>query len=113
MDYPSYDNAAEQAVLGALLLGDKLTLGAVASIVSSRDFHHECHQQIFEATMRLADRGETVDLLTLQEELIRQGTFEQIGGFDFLVGLFDNVPTTLQVAYHAKTVRLCALWRGC
>ena len=112
MDYASYDNVAEQYVLGALLIGDAFDLGAVTSIVSSRDFYQERHQQIFEAIVRLADRGEPVNLLALQTELIHQGVFDQIGGFAFLVGLFDNVPTTLQVADHAKTVRLCALWRG-
>ncbi len=112
MDYASYDNAAEQCVLGALLLGDRFTLGAVTSIVSSRDFYEERHQQIFEALVGLADKGETIDLLTLQEELIQRGVFEQIGGFAFLLGLFDKLPTTLQVADYAKTVRLCALWRG-
>jgi replicative DNA helicase len=111
IDYASHDNTAEQCVLGALLLGDKSTLGAVTSIVSSRDFYQQHHQQIFEAIICLADKGETVDLLTVHQELVHRGIFEQIGGFAFLLNLFDNVPTTLQAADHAKTIHLCALWR--
>jgi len=112
MAFAGYDETTEKSVLGALLLGDKFALGTVTSIITSRDFYQKHHQQTFEAIIRLADKGEGVDLLTVRDELIRHDIFEQVGGLAFLMGLFDSLPTAAHVADYAKTVRLCALWRG-
>jgi replicative DNA helicase len=109
---PNYDNEAEQSVLGALLLGDKSALETAKSIISTRDFYKERHRQVFNAILTLAEHGEPINLITLMEELSRQGIYEQVGGLQFLTGLFDTIPLPIYIADYAEIVRLCALWRG-
>ena len=112
MASPSYDETAERSVLGALLIGDLAALETAKSILASRDFHEKRHQQVFEAIIHLSEQGQPVDLITVQEDLVRRGIYEETGGLLFLIGLFDAVPLPLFIDDYARTVRLCALWRG-
>ena len=107
----SYDETAERCVLGALLLGEQSALESAKSILSSRDFYEARHQKLFDTILYLSELSQAVDLVSVQEDLTRKGVFEDIGGMQFLVGLFDALPVSQDVDGCAETVRLCALWR--
>ena len=68
---PPHNLDAERAVLGAILLEGRETLPRVVEVLRPSDFYTEAHRAIYQAMLSLFDRGEPVDLLTLQEELRR------------------------------------------
>src|SRR4026208_926550 len=77
---PPHNLDAERAVLGAILLEGREALPRVVELLRPSDFYTEAHRAIYHAMLGLFDRGEPVDLLTLQEELRRTDQLSLVGG---------------------------------
>jgi replicative DNA helicase len=107
---PPYSEAAEQAVLSAMLLDADALLRATEYVDESM-FYRESHRRVFRAMLALSERGEVIDPLTLSEELSRKNELEAAGGREYVAYLVDVVPTAANVEYHAKIVREKALRR--
>lgn len=73
-----HDLAAEQGVLGAMLIW-RDTIEAALRLLRADDFYRPAHQAAFEAARQLYERGETADPVTVAAELRRQGV---VDGFD-------------------------------
>lgn len=100
---PPQNLEAEQAVLGAIFLEpSSLTLASEALI--PEDFYRGAHQRIFNAMLRLNDKGEAVDLITVTEELAASNQLEDVGGMSYLSELAGSVPTAANIEYYAKIV---------
>ncbi len=72
----------EEAVLGALML-EKDALTTVIEILKPENFYKEAHQQVYEAILELFDNSEPVDLLTVTNQLRKNGNIEKVGGTYF------------------------------
>ncbi|HEV2642896.1 MAG TPA: DnaB-like helicase N-terminal domain-containing protein, partial [Candidatus Elarobacter sp.] len=107
---PPYSEAAEQAVLSAMLLDADALLRATEYVDESM-FYREAHRRLFRAMVSLSERGEVIDPLTLSEELSRKNELEASGGREYIAYLVDVVPTAANIEYHAKIVREKALRR--
>jgi len=107
---PPYSEAAEQAVLSAMLLDADALLRATEHVDESM-FYRESHRRIFRAMLALSERGEVIDPLTLTEELSRKSELDAAGGREYIAYLVDVVPTAANVEYHARIVREKALRR--
>src|SRR5437588_258818 len=73
--------------------------------------YRDIDRYIFEAISDLARRDEPADLLTVAEELQRQGRLELIGGRPYLGALQESVPTAAHCEYYAKIVAEKAVLR--
>lgn len=100
----------EAAVLGAMLL-EKEAIAKAIEVLDDTAFYRPAHQLIFQAMERLFERGEPVDVLTLIEELRRQGDLEKAGGEYAVTELTTKVTTGANVEYHAHIVLERALMR--
>jgi len=108
-----YNRDAELAVLGALLINFKgEILDMVQETVRVEDFYSQANQKIFQAIISLSNRGEAIDLLTLTEELKRDGNLEMSGGVSYLSNLTSSVPSAANVEYYAEIVKSCSLRRN-
>lgn len=107
---PPFDLEVEQAVLGAILL-DNTAIFKALEIFDPSDFYRPSHQKIFEAMLRLNERGDVIDLLLLRDELERQHELEDVGGPAYLVSLVDAVPTAANIEFHARIVHEKAIAR--
>ena len=107
---PPYSEAAEQAVLSAMLLDSDALLRATEYVDESM-FYRESHRRVFRAMLALSERGDVIDPLTLTEELSRASELEAAGGREYIAYLVDVVPTAANVEYHSKIVREKALRR--
>ena len=109
---PPYNEEAEAATLGALLLNfSNDLLDEVLPHVKPEDFFKGAHQLIFNAVLRLHDRGEGVDILTTDKELTNTGDIDKVGGAAYIASLTSRVPTTANVAWYAKIVKETSLRR--
>jgi replicative DNA helicase len=95
---------AERSVLGAILL-DPASVSLVVPIVKPDDFFPDAHRRIFGAMMELSERSAEIDVLTLKEELDRNGAVEKIGGASYLTSLLDHVPDVGNVEHYARIVK--------
>ncbi len=107
---PPQDLAAEQAVLGAMLLS-KDAIADVLEVLHGRDFYKPSHETIYDAVVDLFGRGEPVDMLTVNDELQRRGELARVGGTPYVVGLAQNVPVTSNAGYYATIVHDKAVLR--
>jgi replicative DNA helicase len=106
---PPYDIAAEEAVIGSLLIDPEAILRVGG--VSGSDFFDETNQAIFEACYSLFQRSEVINQITVAHELMRQGKLEQVGGAAYLSHLISIVPTSVHVEHYAQIVSRTATMR--
>ncbi|MCR5504982.1 MAG: replicative DNA helicase [Elusimicrobiaceae bacterium] len=101
---------AEMALLGSMMI-EQDALERAISIVSVEHFYKTAHQKIFTAMKNLAVKDKAVDLITLTEELKKQGFLAEIGGERYLADLMSKVSTAAHVEHYAKIVYDTAMLR--
>ncbi len=82
---------AERVLLGSILL-DNGALNVALTSMTKDDFFSEAHRVTFEKMVNLSEKNRTIDLVTLAEELSREGLLEKVGGAAYLASLMDGVP---------------------
>jgi hypothetical protein len=95
--------AAEQAVLGGLLL-DSSRLPEVAELLGPGYFYRADHRTIFAAITALASQGKPSDPVTVAAHLERAGELTDAGGLAYLSELARTTPTAANVRTYAETV---------
>lgn len=107
---PPQDMAAEQAVLGGMLLS-KDAIADVLERLRPGDFYRPAHQSVYDAILDLYGRGEPADAVTVAAELDRRGLLRRIGGAPYLHTLISTVPTAANAGFYAGIVAEKALLR--
>lgn len=100
---PPYDEKAEQAILGAILLNNA-SLESAEVYVRPESFYLEKHRRIFRAMLEVRNAGQPIDAVTLGNRLITNGDLEKIGGTIALEGLTEAVATVANVDHYAAIV---------
>ena len=91
----------EDVVLGALMI-DKDAFSIVSEIIRPETFYEPRNQKIFTAIRHLNMNERPVDILTVTEELKREGTLEDVGGGARIVELSSRVASSAHIEYHAN-----------
>ena len=94
----------EQAVLGAIML-NREALPIVMDILRPESFYLEAHQTIYRACLWLFGQTYPVDLLTVTEQIHKNGELEKVGGGHYLVELSHRVASSANIEYHARIVQ--------
>ncbi|HEU4913305.1 MAG TPA: replicative DNA helicase [Actinomycetes bacterium] len=110
MRTPPQDLAAEQSVLGGMLLS-KDAIADVVEVVRGHDFYRPAHELVYEAILDLYGRGEPADAVTVSAELQKRGELGRVGGAPYLHTLLQSVPTAANAGYYARIVRETAVLR--
>ena len=95
---------AEQSVLGAILI-DPTCMDHLAGILSAEDFMLEEHRDVFTAMQKMYLRSKTIDVVTLLDELVRDGVYDEAGGKDYIRLISEIVPSAANVKDYAEIVR--------
>ncbi|HPB01553.1 MAG TPA: replicative DNA helicase [Bacteroidales bacterium] len=93
----------EEVILGALML-EQNALNTVIDIIQPDSFYKEAHRYIFEAIQSLFARSSPIDMLTVIEELKKQGKLELVGGAYYITYLTNRVVSSANIEYHARIV---------
>ncbi|SDN24606.1 replicative DNA helicase [Allokutzneria albata] len=107
---PPQDLAAEQSVLGGMLLS-KDAVADVVEVVRPDDFYRPAHQAIYDCILDLYGRGEPADAITVSAELEKRGELMRVGGAPYLHTLIATVPTAANASYYAEIVSEKAVLR--
>jgi replicative DNA helicase len=107
---PPQDLAAEQSVLGGMLLS-KDAIADVVEVLRPGDFYRPAHQAVYDCVLDLYGRGEPADPITVSAELERRGELGRVGGAPYLHTLIATVPTAANAAYYAEIVSQKAILR--
>ena len=90
----------EKAVLGALMI-DKDAYVEVCEILRAESFYEPRHQKIYAAIQQLTVDEKPVDLLTVTEQLSKNGDLDEVGGPGYIADLSSRVATSANIEYHA------------
>jgi replicative DNA helicase len=107
---PPQDLAAEQSVLGGMLLS-KDAIADVVEILRPNDFYKPAHATVFDTIIDLYGRGEPADPVTVSAALTDAGDLPRIGGAAYLHTLISSVPTAANAGYYARIVAERAVLR--
>lgn len=98
---PPYSAFAEQGVLGAVLLDNRVWAG-VSYLLSEDDFYVAGHAEIWAAASRLIQASRPADTVTVFDAL---GTSaEDCGGLQYLAQLVESVPSITHARHYAEIV---------
>jgi len=93
----------ERAVIGALLI-DKDAYSVVCEMLRPESFYDPRHQLIYAAVRDLSIGEQPVDVLTVTDQLARNGTLEEAGTPAYIAEISSRVATSAHVEYHARIV---------
>ncbi|MFN3344634.1 MAG: replicative DNA helicase [Chloroherpetonaceae bacterium] len=103
----------EQEVLGGILISTDAIERVISVFGEESDtiFYDQKHRIIYKAMLRLYQRREAIDLVTLTDELKRSEELEVAGGYHYIAELTNKVATAANVEYHAIIVKEKYLYR--
>ena len=95
---------AEKSVLGSVLLNDEHLL-KLSEILLASDFYLQAHKIIFETMLELNQKIKRIDIISLQDELLKKEQLENIGGVIYLVSLQEEIPNVGLIEQHARIIK--------
>lgn len=101
----------EEAVLGALMI-EKDALSAVIDILKPESFYKEANQRIYNAIVTLFGNAEPVDMLTVTQQLRKNGEIEIVGGGGYITDLTTRVTSAANIEYHARVIAEASIKRA-
>jgi replicative DNA helicase len=93
----------ERAVLGALLI-DKDAYSVICEMLFPESFYDPRHQMIYTAIRDLSMAEKPVDVLTVTEQMAKNGNLEDAGGPGYIAEISSRVASSAHVDYHARIV---------
>lgn len=93
----------EEAVLGALMLEEN-ALTATIDMLKEDMFYKESHRRIFLAIRNLFQSSEPVDILTVTNQLKKQGDLELVGGPFYIASLTNRISSSANIEFHCRII---------
>lgn len=106
---PPFDQAAEMAVLGSMILSGRAAEGVI-EILEPEHFYRPANETIYRALVDLHAAGQA-DPIALGNRLERDGDLTRCGDRPYLFALVNAVPTIAHAEAHAEIVREKAILR--
>ena len=112
MGAPPHSIEAEQSVLGAVLLSERVHYAFVIEEgLKPEDFYRERHRTIYESMLALYEASEPIDVLTVTEHLRSRGKLEDAGGTAEIDSLSAAVPAVGNLRRYGAIVKEHSLLR--
>jgi replicative DNA helicase len=94
----------EVAVLGAMML-EQYAINKVIDILQPEMFYKQAHQHIYEAIKQLFGKSEPVDILTVNQELSKEGVLDIVGGSYYIMQLTNRIASGANIEFHARIIQ--------
>ncbi len=101
---------AEQSLLGSVLI-DPNCMDEIAALITADDFYVPEHSEIFRAVQSMYLKSKNIDVVTLIDELVKSGTYDEAGGREYIKLIVDAVPTAANAKDYAEIIRDKAVLR--
>lgn len=94
----------EEAVLGAMML-EQHAINKVIDILQPEMFYKQANQHIYSAIKSLFGKSEPVDILTVNQELSKEGVLDIVGGTYYVMQLTNRIASGANVEFHARIIQ--------
>ena len=108
---PPLDPAAEQGVLGSILLKPDV-IDDVILVLRPGDFYSDANRLLYENLSEMHDEGKKIDSTLLVDRLRQAGAFDKIGGAAYLAEVGQSVPNAAHAVYYANIVQEKSTYRS-
>ena len=98
-----HNQDAEQGLLGALLV-DNRAVERVSEIVQAPQFYVPVHQRIYEAIIKMTERGQEASPVTLKNYFDDDPDLAELGGASYLAELAGSVLSVVNVEDYARRI---------
>ena len=105
---PPHSEEAEIAVLGAILLDNKLLPQAREVVRDPAAFYSSSHRIVYTHMLKLDEAGQPPDFVTLSDSIRTAGELEQIGGQSWISSLIDGALRLPNIEAYARTIQQAA-----
>ncbi len=93
----------EEAILGAILLESTAYL-KVSHYFNKYIFYKDCNQKIMDAIQILYEKGGSIDILTVTDQLKITNLLDDIGGATYLISLTAKVANANHLEFHCRVI---------
>ncbi len=93
----------EESVLGALML-EKEALTNIIDILKPENFYKDAHKEIYQAIIDLFNNSQPIDLLTVTNQLKKNGTLDIVGGSYYITKLTTRVNSASNIEFHSRII---------
>lgn len=94
----------EEVVLGALMI-DSSALNTVIDLLKEEMFYKTAHQVIFAAIISLYKKDEPIDILTVVQELKKEGKLEEAQGAAYVTQLTNHIASAANIEGHTRIIQ--------
>ncbi len=102
---------AEQALLGAILINNEAA-NHVAAFLRPEHFYLPVHGRIYEAVVKMIDRGQIASPVTLKHFFEGDDGLTDAGGAQYLARLAGSAVTVINAGHYGRTIHDLALRRA-
>ena len=106
-----WDREAERAVLGAVLL-DNRVFDDVNQVVQPVDFFLEFHRHAFEAMLALTNEGQAIDTVTLPARMRELRALDEVEARTYVAALDSGLASAANARHYAEIVKKHSLRRS-
>ena len=107
-----HSDAAEQAILGSLLIDPRLVPEVIAKGVRPEDFFRETNRKVFELMFNMQAFARVIDPVTLVAEMREKGGFSEEAATNYIVDMMNITPTAANIQEYVTILKDMALLRG-
>ncbi len=108
---PPSNLEAEQALLGALLVNNEAA-SLVSAFLLPEHFFLPVHGRIYDAVLRMVERGQIANPVTLKHYFERDEALEEAGGGQYLARLAGSAVTVINAEHYGRAIHDLALRRS-
>jgi replicative DNA helicase len=94
---------AEQALLGAILEDNRIVEN-FSDFLRADHFFVPVHQRIYDAILKITDRGQNADAVTLKAYFEKDDDLKDVGGATYISDLVSSVISVINATHYAKII---------
>lgn len=107
---PPHDIEAEIAVLSSIIL-DNDVIEKTVKILPGGYFYKQAHRYIYKAIIELHTANIVCDMLTIADQLKKDGNFDDSGGMAYLIDVNNRSASSVDINSHISIIRDKAIRR--
>lgn len=96
---------AERSVFGGVMIENKQFHIAAAILPDPKAFYRDAHRRIWRAMIQLDEQNRPIEIVTVKDQLERNGDLDECGGPSYIASLVDGVPQSTNVQHYAEIVK--------
>lgn len=94
----------EEIILAAILL-EADAFDKISEIITENTFYKENHRHIYDACKKIKRQNLSIDMISVIEQLKKDGNLEKIGGYLEIAQLTSKVSSSANIEQHARIIK--------